>query len=213
MSRNDIMKKTAELYLGLTESKKDSFSKIVNRLLAVNYICGSRAKDKNDYFFIDSNIELFECIFSILDYQFYINRADYVAYIINEKNYNHLKLDKLESIVLLLLRKMYFQKSMELQDNDEINISVGELHAEIEATGIYEKRINQTELKKIYSFLSKYNVCERFGDLKSDETRLIIFPTINYIIPVSKIDEINTILKTYNKGEDDYENIDESEID
>ena len=39
--------------------------------------------------------------------------------------------------------------------------------------------------------MSRYNICERIGDLNEDDTRLIIYPTINYILPIQKIDEIN----------------------
>jgi len=45
----------------------------------------------------------------------------------------------MQTIVLLLLRKLYFQKSQELQDTEFIHISLGELHSEIEATGIYNR--------------------------------------------------------------------------
>ena len=53
----------------------------------------------------------------------------------------------MQTIVLLLLRKLYFQKSQELQDTEFIHITLGELHGEIEATGIYNERLKKTELK------------------------------------------------------------------
>ena len=34
--------------------------------------------------------------------------------------------------------------------------------------------------------MSRYNICERIGDLNEDDTRLIIYPTINYILPIQK---------------------------
>lgn len=88
---------------------------------------------------------------------------------------------------------------MELQDTDFINITLGELHAEIEATGLYDRRITKTELKDAYQFLSRYNICERIGELSDDDTRLIIYPTINYILPVTKIDELTNRINNYRK--------------
>ena len=101
---------------------------------------------------------------------------------------------------------------MELQDTDFINITLGELHAEIEATGLYDRRITKTELKDAYQFLSRYNICERIGELNDDDTRLIIYPTINYILPVTKIDELTNRINNYKKG-DNNENINQSEVD
>ena len=180
MNKNELMKNMSQAYLLLSEKRKEEFSRILNRLLAVNFICGGRKRDLED--------------------------------IHNLNNYNHLNLNQMQTIVLLLLRKLYFQKSQELQDTEFIHISLGELHSEIEATGIYNERLKKTDLKNIYHFLSRYNICERIGDLNEDDTRLIIYPTINYILPIQKIDEINQRIQQYKKGDHD-ENINESETD
>ena len=213
MDKSDLMRKTYENYMLLTETQKNNFSKVSNRLLAINYICGGRKKDYTDYDFIVSNSELFQTFFALLDYNLYIKRGDQVAYIVNENSYNHLNLNQLYSVVLLLLRKMYFQKSQEFQDSEFVYITLGELHSEVEATGLYEKRITKTELRTLYSFLSKYNICERIGELDEDESRLIIYPTINYVLSVSKIEEIADKLKQYNRKDEGNEEINESQID
>ena len=198
MNKNELMKNMSQAYLLLSEKRKEEFSRILNRLLAVNFICGGRKRDREDYYFISENEQLY--------------KADRVIYIHNLNNYNHLNLNQMQTIVLLLLRKLYFQKSQELQDTEFIHISLGELHSEIEATGIYNERLKKTDLKNIYHFLSRYNICERIGDLNEDDTRLIIYPTINYILPIQKIDEINQRIQQYKKGDHD-ENINESETD
>lgn len=212
MNKNELMNKVLQEYTSLSDIQKDKFSRIANRLLAVNYLCGGRKKDRDDYFFIQSNEQLFQCFFAILDYKFYLKKVDSIAYINNNQNYNHLSINQLYSVILLLLRKLYFQKSLELQDTDFINITLGELHAEIEATGLYDRRITKTELKDAYQFLSRYNICDRIGELSDDDTRLIIYPTINYILPVTKIDELTNRINNYRKG-DNNENINQSEVD
>ena len=186
MNKNEIMQKVTEEYIELSDLQKDKFSRLVNRL--------------------------FKNFFILLDYEFYLKKVDSIAYIQNQQHYNHLHLNQLYSVILLLLRKLYFQKTLELQDSDFISITVGELHSEIETTGLYDKRITKTDLKEVYQFLSRYNICERIGDLNDDETRLIIYPTINYILPVSKIDELTNRINSYKKGNAD-ENINKSETD
>lgn len=212
MNKNEIMQKVTEEYIELSDLQKDKFSRLVNRLLAVNFLCGARKKDRDDYYYIQSHEFLFKNFFILLDYEFYLKKVDSIAYIQNQQHYNHLHLNQLYSVILLLLRKLYFQKTLELQDSDFISITVGELHSEIETTGLYDKRITKTDLKEVYQFLSRYNICERIGDLNDDETRLIIYPTINYILPVSKIDELTNRVNSYKKGNAD-ENINKSETD
>ena len=205
MNKNELMKNMSQAYLLLSEKKKEEFSRILNRLLAVNYLCGGRKKDREDYYFISENEQLFKDFLMMLDYDFHLYKADRVIFIHNINNYNHLNLNQMQTIVLLLLRKLYFQKSQELQDTEFIHITLG-------ATGIYNERLKKTELKTIYQFLSRYNICERVGDLNEDDSRLIIYPTINYILPVQKIEEINQRIQQFKKG-DQHENINESETD
>lgn len=212
MNKKEIMMKTSQDYIDLSDLQKEKFSKIVNKLLSINYLCGGRKRDRDDYYFIESNEQLFKSFFALIDYDFYLKKVDQVIYIINNNNYNHLAINQLFSVVLLLLRKLYFKKSQELQDTDFIYITLAELHAEIEATGLYDRRITKTELREVYQFLSKYNICERIGELNDDETRLIVYPTINYILPISKIDELTNRIHNYKRGDND-ENINESEID
>ena len=209
MNKNELMKNMSQAYLLLSEKKKEEFSRILNRLLAVNYLCGGRKRDREDYYFIIENEQLFKYFLIMIDYYFHLYKADRVIFIHNINNYNHLNLNQMQTIVLLLLRKLYFQKSQELQDTEFIHITLGELHGEIEATGIYNERLKKTELKTIYQFLSRYNICERVGDLNEDDSRLIIYPTINYILPVQKIEEINQRIQQFKKG-DQHENINES---
>ena len=209
MNKNELMKNMSQAYLLLSEKKKEEFSRILNRLLAVNYLCGGRKRDREDYYFISENEQLFKDFLMMLDYDFHLYKADRVIFI---HNYNHLNLNQMQTIVLLILRKLYFQKSQELQDTEFIHITLGELHGEIEATGIYNERLKKTDLKAVYQFLSRYNICERIGDLNEDDSRLIIYPTINYILPVQKIEEINQRIQQFKKG-DQYENTNESETD
>ena len=212
MNKKEIMMKTSQDYIDLSDLQKEKFSKIVNKLLSINYLCGGRKRDRDDYYFIESNEQLFKSFFALIDYDFYLKKVDQVIYIINNNNYNHLAINQLFSVVLLLLRKLYFKKSQELQDTDFIYITLAELHAEIEATGLYDRRITKTELREVYQFLSKYNICERIGELNDDETRVIVYPTIYYILPISKIDELTNRIHNYKRGDND-ENINESEID
>ena len=40
MNKNELMKNMSQAYLLLSEKRKEEFSRILNRLLAVNFICG-----------------------------------------------------------------------------------------------------------------------------------------------------------------------------
>ena len=50
MNKNELMKNMSQAYLLLSEKRKEEFSRILNRLLAVNFICGGRKRDREDYY-------------------------------------------------------------------------------------------------------------------------------------------------------------------
>ena len=52
--------KVTEEYIELSDLQKDKFSRLVNRLLAVNFLCGARKKDRDDYYYIQSHEFLFK---------------------------------------------------------------------------------------------------------------------------------------------------------
>lgn len=37
-------------YVKLSDSKKEEFSRITNKLLSVNYLCAAKERDKDDYY-------------------------------------------------------------------------------------------------------------------------------------------------------------------
>ena len=68
MNKNELMKNMSQAYLLLSEKRKEEFSRILNRLLAVNFICGGRKRDREDYYFISENEQLFKDFLMMLDY-------------------------------------------------------------------------------------------------------------------------------------------------
>ena len=44
MNKNELMKNMSQAYLLLSEKRKEEFSRILNRLLAVNFICRSEER-------------------------------------------------------------------------------------------------------------------------------------------------------------------------
>ena len=55
-------------YVRLSDSKKEEFSRLCNKLLSYNYICASRPKDQDDYYKIVSELDLYVQYFALMDY-------------------------------------------------------------------------------------------------------------------------------------------------
>ncbi|MCI9131613.1 DUF4194 domain-containing protein [Thomasclavelia cocleata] len=189
-------------YVRLSDSKKEEFSRLTNKLLSYNYICASRPRDLDDYYKIIADLDLYVSYFALMDYVLENHSVDKVVNLYNLQNYNRYSFKKNESVILLLLRKFYYQKMQEISLLDDITITLQQLHDAINTTGIFGKRINKSELKEVFRVLKRYNIIDLTGNSDDDNAVIIIYPTILYVLPVERLEEIDNILADYQKRGD-----------
>ena len=189
-------------YVRLNDSKKEEFSRLTNKLLSYNYICASRPRDLDDYYKIIADLDLYVSYFALMDYVLENHSVDKVVNLYNLQNYNRYSFKKNESVILLFLRKFYYQKMQEISLLDDITITLQQLHDAINTTGIFGKRINKSELKEVFRVLKRYNIIDLTGNSDDDNAVIIIYPTILYVLPVERLEEIDNILADYQKRGD-----------
>lgn len=190
-------------YVHISDSKKEEFSRLCNKLLSYNYICASRPKDQDDYYKIISELDLYVQYFALMDYVVEHHQVDKVINLYNLQNYNRYTFKKNESIFLLILRKIYYQKMQEISLIDQITVSMEELHDALMATGLFEKRINKVEIREILRLLRRFHIIDTTGQSDDDQSIVIIYPTILYVLPIQEIDKINQRLAEYSKQGDE----------
>lgn len=148
-----------------------------------------------------------------MDYSLENHKVDSVVNIYNNQNYNHYSFKKNESVVLLLLRKLYFQKMQEISLVEQVVVTVEELHDAINTTGIYEKRMTKSELMEVFRLLMRFNIIDFVGNIGNDSNTIIIYPTISYVLAIDKLEQIENIISDYGKRSGDDEKTSENETD
>ena len=186
-------------FIRLTDTKKEEFSRLTNKLLSVNYLCANRPRDREDYYKVVADLDVYINYFLLMDYVLEHHSIDKVLNLYNNQNYNRYMFKKNESLVLLLLRRCYYQKMQEISLLDNITITLEELHDAISETGIVDRRLNKGELKEIFRVLKRYNIIDLSSNSLEDNTIIIIYPTILYVLPIERIEEIDNILDDYQK--------------
>src|SRR5690606_9472363 len=166
--------------------------------------------DANDYRFILAYKEIFEAFFALADFELIIERHDEVVYIKNESSFNHLRLKKEESILLLIVRMLYQSKMDVITLDENVEIYLSEIHDELAKVGYLDnKRMTKDKLKPSLQLLKNYNIID-FMDVKlHDDARIKIYPTILYVVNMKNIKEVLDQLDQYLEGGSDNEEIDE----
>lgn len=212
MNKTQAVKKFHEEYLNLKEGEKTDFSRICNKLLQVNFLTKRKPGDGNDYRTILAFKETFEAFFKLIDFELIIKREDEVVFIKNEAVYNHLRLRKAESVLLLVTRILYQRKMDFITLDEDVEIFLYEIHDELTRIGYLDnKRITKSDLRPALQMMRGYNVIDYIDTGLSDDARIKIYPTILYVTDLEGIKGVIDKLDGYMRAEGgvSYEEINE----
>lgn len=212
MTKNQASKIFHEQYVELKEGEKNNFSRIVNKLFQVNFLTRRKPGDTNDYRFILAFKDLFEAFYQLTDFSLNIKREDEVVFIKNEQLYNHMRLRKTESLMILILRVLYQRKKDVITLDEDAEVFLYEIHDELTRIGYLDhKRITKDRLKPALTFLRNYNIIDYIDRGLHDDARIKIYPTILYITDINNIKEVIDRIDQYMEGgaSEAYEETDE----
>ena len=201
MNKAQALKQFNDEYGTLKEGEKAIFSRITNKLFQVNYITRKKPGDTNDYRFILSFKEAFEAFFALTDFTLNIKREDEVIFITNDNLFNHMRLRKTESVLILVIRIIYQRKKDYVTLDENVEIFLHEIHEELSRIGYLDnKRITKDKLKPALSFFRNYNIIDYIDRGLHDDARIKIYPTILYITNLESIKEVVQKLEGYLVG-------------
>lgn len=199
-------------YTKLKEREQEDFAEYSNKLLSCCLLTSKKEKDRQAYFSILSHLQIYKDYFAIMNYELNYFEKDNVLHLTSLENHNLYHFKKNETIVLLILRKLFYLEMKQISLGDNVTVTIERLHEELLRTGLFEKRINKTEMADYFRIFKKYSLIDIIGESDKDQSTIILYPTILYAVPYSDIDDIDKKLKTYRRGVED-EEIDEDTID
>ncbi len=176
-------------YETFSQGQKDQFQSVCNKMLSNTFLARDKENNKNDYYFLINYKDLFEEFFAILGYELIVKTDLGVAYISGGGATNSIKLKRDLTIVLLILRILYHEKMKETSLNEQISITVEDIHTKYNYLEI-KKRINKTDLVEALRTFRRFNIIEVLGDIQSSSARVIIYPTILFAINTEEISEV-----------------------
>ncbi|QTX03133.1 hypothetical protein LFWB_5670 [Candidatus Phytoplasma luffae] len=197
-----MLEKTKELeiftnnFKTLKEKEQNVFSRIVNKLLQVNYLTIQKPEDVNDYRFIIFYKELFSSFLNLIDFELEIKKYDEVIFIKNLHNFNKLKLKKEESLILIILRILFQKQKETASQNNIIQIYLQDIYNKLHNIEYKEmKNLTKEKMKNILTLLKRYNIINYTdNNILQDDLIIKIYPSILYLIDLDAIEEYKTTL-------------------
>lgn len=195
-----------EKYKTFNDTKKNNFSKIVNRLLNESFLIREKDEDKDDYYKAIDAIDELNNYLSIMDYEVIYDKDINLIYIKSLDNKNRIHLTKFVTIILLLLRVEYFKASKKASLTDLVSITFDELKQAVKKTNIYKDEKSTNEYLEALKELKRLKIVNyKVGNDFSGETRIFIYPSILYVVSIENVEHLSNLLKKYlgdNKDEE-----------
>lgn len=198
-----------------SQVQKEKFRAAANKLLNSCFVIKKKEDTRNDYVFILQNKVLFVEYFDLLGYKIDINENQGVAALTNINGTGRLRLKKIESIILLILRLLYIEKRKELSLTDDVVVLTDEINQKYNMLKIEAKaNLDKTTLREAMRLFKRYNIVTMIDrDVTMSDTRIKIYPSVLFAVPNDNLnsiyDAINEKLNQYAMGG---ESIDDEEI-
>ena len=186
--------------------QKEKFRITANKLLNNCFIIKKKDDTRNDYIFIIQNKDLFNEYFDLLGYRLEINEMQGVVALTSQQGTGRLRLKKIESILLLILRLLYIEKRKELSLNEEVVVLTDEIHQKYNMLKLEAKaNLDKTTLRDTVRLFKRYNIVSNIdSDVTISDARIRIYPSVLFAVPNDNLsslyEAINEKLTKYMKG-------------
>lgn len=186
--------------------QKEKFKTAANKLLNNCFIVKKKEDTRNDYIFIIQNKDLFNEYFDLLGYRLELNEMQGVVALTSQLGTGRLRLKKIESILLLILRLLYIEKRKELSLNEDVVVLTDEIHQKYNMLKLEAKaNLDKTTLRDTVRLFRRYNIVSNIdSDVTLSDARIRIYPSVLFAVPNDNLsilyEAINEKLKKYMKG-------------
>lgn len=177
-----------------TDGQREKFKAVANRLLNNCFVVknkqGANKESSADYFFILQHKKEFSDYFEMLNYEILFDEIQCVIGLKNLQGTGRIQLNKIESIILLILRILFLQKKNDLnQQSDDIVVTMQEINDKFSTLDIKNKPTldKMTEVNFVRLF-KRFNLIDNLdSDVNQSDARIIIYPSILMAVPVENV--------------------------
>lgn len=186
--------------------QKEKFRVAANKLLNHCFILKKKADTRKDYIFIVQNKVSFQEYFDLLGYELDINEVQGVISLTSSYGTGRLRLRKIESILLLILRLLYVEKKKELSLSDDIAVTTDDVNEKYNMLKIQSKlTLDKTTLRESMRIFKRYNIISTIDrDLAMSDARMIIYPSVLFAVSNDNLNDAyahaNQMLEQYISG-------------
>lgn len=186
---------------GLTEKARRDVPRVINRLLGQTFLYQDVDGDKDDYYFVHRHRPVFESLLQISGFSLLHDDYHRIFQVVSEFSYSRARYRLDQSLMILVLRKLYDEKVERLSLANDPVVTLAEVREEYRTITGKERVLGVTQYKELLTRLRAMGLIEtldgRTIDVRDGEARLRLRGSVRMILPVQTAGEMEAWLRKY----------------
>jgi len=189
---------------GLPDRVRKDVPRIVNRLLGQTFLYQDLDTDKDDYYAISRHRPVFEAALALAGFDLLHDDYHRVFQVVSEFSYCRTRFKLDETLMIVVLRKLYEEQAERLRLAADPVVTVGEVREEYRTITGKERDLGVMQYEQILRRLRRLGLVDtvdgRSIDVRNSEARLRLRGSIKMILPVQTADEMEAWIRRYRAG-------------
>jgi hypothetical protein len=191
-----------ERYEKLSNSEKEEFRRLLNLLLSKTFVIRDYYDAKEammrvnpEYRFIERHFELFSEYLYFSGWEIHKDNQYGVILIENIYEYNKVKLDKFSTLLIYTIRLIFEEERERVTLKNETVTTTGQIIHKMISLNIFKRKPADREIVEGLRLLSNHNIVQKIsGSWESADTRILILPSILFVVSNERISRIYEML-------------------
>lgn len=190
---------------GLPEKVKRDLPRVMNRLMGQTFLYQDSDTDKDDYYFVHRHRPVFTTLLALAGFTLLHDDYHRIFQVVSDFSYCHQRFKLDESLMIVVLRKLYEEQVEQLSLAADPVVTIGEVREEYRTITGKERDLGVGQYEAILSRLRRLGLIEpldgRSLDARDSEARLRLRGSVKMILPVQSAEEMEAWLRKYRAAE------------
>jgi hypothetical protein len=189
--------------------------RLMNRLLGQTFLYHDKETDTDDYYLMHRHRAVFTALFAVTGFTLLHDDYHRIFQVVSDFSYcrQRFKLD--ESLMIVVLRKLYEEQAEQLNLASDPVVTVGEVREEYRTITGKERDLGVGQYETIMRSLRRMGLVEplegRSLDVRDSEARLRLRGSVKMMLPVQTADEMEAWLRRYRVAEEEGDEEDDND--
>lgn len=191
----------------LPEKSQRDLPRVINRLLGQAFLYQDKDEDKDDYYFIHRHRAACETTLELTGFKLLHDEYHRIFQAISEYSYCRARYKLDETLMILVLRKLYEEHTERLSLAQDPVVTIGEVREEYRTITGKERDLGVGQYETLLRRLRTIGLIEtldgRSIDVRDAEARLRLRGSVRMILPIQTVDELDAWFRKYRTGSEE----------